>query len=58
VHAGDGANERGLARAVGADDGDDRTFLDLQRYAVERAGIAVEHLDVLDAQHQIASAPR
>ena len=30
-HAGDGADQRGLAGAVGADDGDDRALLDLKR---------------------------
>jgi hypothetical protein len=45
-HAGDGADQRGLAGAVGADDGDDRAFGDLERHAVERLRVAVEHVEV------------
>ena len=48
VHAGDRANQRGLAGAVGADDGDDRALLDLQRNAVERLRVAVEQVEVFD----------
>ena len=33
--AGDGAQERGLAAAVGADEGDDLAVCDLERHAVE-----------------------
>ena len=59
MHAGDGADERGLAGAVGADDGDDRALGDLERDAVERLRVAVEDIEVLDRQHQAtASAPR
>jgi hypothetical protein len=58
VHARDGADQRGLAGAVRADDRDDRPLLHLERYAVERLGVAVEHVDVLDAEHHSASAPR
>ena len=59
VHAGDGADQRGLAGAVRADDGDDRALGDLERHVVERLRVAVEHIEVLDAQHQsTASAPR
>ncbi len=58
-HAGDGADQRGLAGAIGTDDGDDRAFLDLERDAIERLGIAVEDVEVLDFQHQeTASTPR
>ena len=59
VHAGDGADERGLAGAVRADDGDDRPFGDLERHVVERLRVAVEDIEVLDLEHQsTASAPR
>ena len=59
MHAGDGANEGGLAGAIGADDGDDRPLADLKRHIVERLGVAMEDIEVLDAQHQsTASAPR
>ena len=58
-HAGDGADERGLAGAVGADDGRDRALLDCERDAVERLGVAVEDVEVFDRQHySTASAPR
>ena len=51
VHAGDGADERGLAGAVGADNGDDGALLDVERNAVERLGVAVEHVEVFDPEH-------
>ena len=31
---------------------------DLERHAVERADVAVEHFEVLDGEHHTASAPR
>ena len=59
VHAGDGADEGGLAGSVCADDGDDRPLSDLKRHVVERLRVAVKDIEVLDAQHQsTASAPR
>ena len=58
LHAGDGADERRLAGAVGADNGDDRALFDLKRHAVERLHVAVKHIEVFDAQHHTASAPR
>jgi hypothetical protein len=33
-------------------------LLDLQRNAVERLNVAVEHIEVFDAQHYTASTPR
>ena len=57
-HAGDGADERGLAGAVGADDRDDRALRHFERHAVERADVAVGHFEVLDGEHHTASAPR
>src|SRR5207237_10147130 len=57
-HARDGADERGLARAIGADDRDNRALLHFERNTIERLRVAVEHIDVLYRQHQIASAPR
>ena len=48
VHPGNGADQRGFAGAVGADDGDDRALLDLERDAVERLRVAVEHIEVFD----------
>src|ERR1019366_3972145 len=59
VHPGDGADERGLAGAVGADNGDDGALLDLERDAVERLGVAVEHVEIFNLQHHaITSAPK
>ena len=57
-HSGDGADERGLACPVRADNGDDRAFGDLQRHVVERADVAIGHFEVFDGEHQSASAPR
>jgi hypothetical protein len=59
MHPGNSANERGLACAVRPDNGNDRSFVDLERHVVERLSVAVEHVEVLDPQHQsTASAPR
>ena len=32
--------------------------VDVERDAVERLGVAVEHIEVLDCEHHTASAPR
>src|SRR5262249_50974510 len=59
LHAGDGADQRGLAGAVRSHDGNDRAFLHVDADAVERLRIAVEDVDVAGAQHHpAASAPR
>ena len=58
MHAGERADQRRLAGAIGADDGDDGALLDVERHAVERLGVAVEHIEIFDAQHHTASAPR
>jgi hypothetical protein len=59
VHAGDGADEGGLAGSVRPDDSNDRPLTDLERHVVERLRVAVKDIEVLDAQHQsTASAPR
>ena len=55
---GDGADQRCLTRTIGADDRDDRPLLDRELDAVERLGVAVEHIETLDREHQRASAPR
>jgi hypothetical protein len=58
-HAGDGADQRGLTGAVGANDRNDRAFRHLERHAIERLRVAVENIDAIDGQHQCtASAPR
>src|SRR4029077_12950594 len=57
-HAGNGADQRGLTGAIGADNGDDGALLDVERHAVERLDVAVEHIEVFDAQHHKTSAPR
>ena len=57
-HAGDGADERGLAGAVGADDRHDGALRHFERNAVERPDVAVGHFEVLDGEHYTASAPR
>ena len=59
MHARDGANERGLACSVRPNDGDDGCLLDLERHVVEGLRVAVEDIEIIDAQHQsTASAPR
>jgi hypothetical protein len=58
MHACNRADQRGLARAVRAHDRDDRTLLHLQRHAVQRLGVAVKDVDLLDRKHHTASVPR
>ena len=57
-HSGKRADQSRFAGAVGADDGDDGALLNFQRYRIERLDIAVEHIEVFDAQDHIASTPR
>src|SRR6185312_13424800 len=52
--AGDRVEERGLARAVQADDGDELAFLDVDAHLLERLRLAVEHADVLDFEQRRA----
>jgi hypothetical protein len=56
VHAGDGADERGLAGAIGADNGDDGALGDVERDTVERLRVAVEDVEILDPEHHTSSA--
>ncbi len=56
VHPGDGADQRGLAGAVRADDGDDLALGDLERDAVERLRVAVEEIEIADGEHHEAAA--
>ncbi len=48
----------GLAGTIRADNGDDGALRHLQRHFVESLCVAVEDVDVVDEQHQSASAPR
>ena len=48
---GDGAQERGLARAVGADDADELAFGHVERDALQRAHGAVGDGKVADLEH-------
>ena len=57
-HSGKRADQSRLAGAIGADDRNDGAFLDFQRHRIERLNVAVEHIEVFDAQDHIASAPR
>ena len=50
MHAGDGVDERGLARAVGTDDADELARGRRQRHVAQRDGGAVLHLDDRGAQ--------
>jgi hypothetical protein len=54
----DGADQARLAGAVGADDGDQLARLRTERDRVERLGVAVEQVEVLDLQDHTASSPR
>ena len=58
--AGDRAQQRGLAGAVAAEDGDDLAVRDLHRHPAHRLnGAAVGHVERVDAQHgqHFLSAP-
>jgi hypothetical protein len=54
-HACERANERRLAGAVRAHDGHDRTFLDVERHRVERLHVAVEYIEIFNAQHRLSA---
>src|SRR6185369_6087074 len=58
LDAGYRADQRRLAGAVGADDGDDLLLLDLDRHAVERLSVAVVKMDVLRGEDHTAPSPR
>ena len=58
LHAGDGADQAGLAGAVGADDGDQLAAAHLQRDAVQRLGVAVEEVQPVNLEDHTASSPR
>ena len=58
LDAGDGADQARLARAVGADDGDELALGRRQRDAVQRLGVAVEQVQLLDLEHHTTSSPR
>jgi hypothetical protein len=55
LHASDCADQRGLAGAVGPDDRDDLALGDVERDAVERLRVAVEEVEIGDAEHQRAA---
>ena len=46
AQAGDGAQDRGLAGAVGADQRDRLALVDLERHAFQRVDVVVVELDV------------
>ena len=52
-NAGDCADQRGLAGAVGADDRHNMAFWDFDRDAVERLRVSVEQIEVLDREENI-----
>src|SRR6185295_15984968 len=53
LDAGDGADERGLAGAVGADDGDDLALRHLERNVGEGLSIAVVQIQIPDPKKRI-----
>ena len=54
VHAGDHVERRGLARAVGTDQGHDLPLVDLQVQVIHRHHAAELHGDVFNLQHLLA----
>ena len=58
-HAHDGVEQRGLAGAVGADDGDDLVVGDVERHAAHGLDLAVGDMDIGKFQQRAhAAAPR
>ena len=47
-----------FAGSIGADNGDDRALRDVERHRIEGLQVAIEQIEVFDAQHQTCSAPR
>ena len=58
AHPGDGSHRRGLAGAVGADQGDDLALGDLERDPVEGLDLAVGEDDVLKLKQHRRATPR
>jgi hypothetical protein len=61
LDARDGADERGLAGAVGADDGHDLALGHVERDRRERLRVAVVEIEVADLEHRrhsSVSSPR
>ena len=57
--AHDGVEQRGLAGAVGADDGDDLVVADLERHRAHRLDLAIGDMHVGDLQQRAhALTPR
>src|SRR6266403_1531253 len=54
---GDGAQERGLARAVGSDQAHELAFAHLERDAVQEDGLVVANHQVLDLKERHARIP-
>ena len=54
LQTGDGAQQRGLAASVGADEGKRHAFFDLERDLEERLEVAVEDVDVFELEDDIA----
>ena len=50
--AGDGAQDRGLAGAVGADQRDGLALVHLERHALQRVDVVVVELDVAEAEER------
>ena len=62
LDAVDGADQRALARAVGADNGHDLAGGDLERHSAERLRIAVVEVEAVDLEergaHSASGSPR
>jgi len=59
LYSRNAADERGLAGAVGADDGDDLALGHAERDAIERLRVAVVQIEIFHFQHQTSvSSPR
>ena len=54
IHAGNGANQCGLAGTVRTDDGNDIAGRNFERNRIERLRVAVKDIEIFDAQHHAA----
>jgi hypothetical protein len=58
-HAHDGVKQRGLARAIGTDDGDDLVVGNVKRYAADGLDLVIGDMGVGDGKQRAhAAAPR
>ena len=58
LDAGDGADQRRLAGAIGSDNGDDGPFFDGKRDIGQSLGVAIKKIEVLNFENHRLPSPR